>query len=57
MGQPKRKQSKRRSALRRGANQYKAPTLAKAKDGSACLSHRVNPVTGEYRGRKVIEVE
>ncbi len=57
MGQPKRKQSKRRSALRRGANQYKAPLLAKDADGTACLPHRVNPATGMYRGRKVIDVE
>ena len=58
MGQPKRKQSKRRSALRRGANQYKAPLLSKDPvDGTACLPHRVNPTTGMSRGRKVVDVE
>ncbi|HIV03635.1 MAG TPA: 50S ribosomal protein L32 [Candidatus Spyradosoma merdigallinarum] len=57
MGQPKRKQSKRRSALRRGANQFKAPLLAKDADGSAIRPHRVNPATGTYRGRKVVEVD
>ncbi len=57
MGQPKRKQSKRRSALRRGANQYRAPLLAKDADGTVFLPHRVNPATGMYRGRKVIDVE
>jgi large subunit ribosomal protein L32 len=34
MANPKRKQSKRRSRLRRGANQFHAPELSKASDGS-----------------------
>ena len=55
MANPKRKQSKRRSRLRRGANQFHAPELNKAADGSLYQRHRVNPVTGEYRGRKVID--
>ena len=55
MANPKRKQSKRRSRLRRGANEFHAPELSKAADGSLYRRHRVNPVTGEYRGRKVID--
>ena len=55
MGNPKRKQSKARSRKRRGANQYKAPQLAKDADGAVHASHRVSPSTGKYRGRQVID--
>ncbi|MDR2429756.1 MAG: 50S ribosomal protein L32 [Puniceicoccales bacterium] len=59
MGQPKRKQSKRRSRLRRGANQsLRAPLLAKDPvDGTAFRPHHVNPINGTYRGRTVFETE
>ena len=58
MANPKRKQSKRRSALRRGANRFKAPQLATdPTDGSKFQPHRVNPSNGMYRGRQVVTVE
>lgn len=57
MANPKRKQSKRRSANRRAANAFQAPEFAKDKDGSLMRSHRVNPKTGTYRGRQVLNVE
>ncbi len=58
MANPKRKQSKARSAKRRGANQYVAPQLSTdPTDGTLFMPHRVNPVNGMYRGRQVIEVE
>lgn len=58
MGQPKRKQSKSRSRKRRGANAFKFPQLAKdPADGTLSLPHHVNPNTGMYRNRQVIEVE
>lgn len=57
MAQPKRKNSKQRSHKRRGAQRFKAPQLAKEKDGSLFMPHHVNPETGIYRGRQVIEVE
>ncbi|HRE07296.1 MAG: 50S ribosomal protein L32 [Verrucomicrobia bacterium] len=58
MANPKRKQSKRRSANRRAANAFKAPELARdPSDGSACRPHRVNPKSGTYRGRQVLSVE
>ena len=58
MAQPKRKQSKQRSRLRRGANQYEAPQLSTdPTDGSAFLPHHVNPANGMYRGRQVLNVE
>jgi large subunit ribosomal protein L32 len=54
MANPKRKQSKRRSANRRAAN---APQVAKdPTDGSAFRPHRVNPNNGMYRGRQVLDV-
>lgn len=58
MGQPKRKQSKMRSRLRRGAHNFKMPLLAKdPADGSLVMPHHVNPETGTYRDRQVFDVE
>ena len=57
MANPKRKQSKRRSANRRAGNAYIAPEFAKDTDGGAFRPHRVNPKTGMYRGRQVLSVE
>jgi large subunit ribosomal protein L32 len=57
MANPKRKQSKRRSANRRAANAFVAPEFAKDTDGGAFRPHRVNPKTGIYRGRQVLNVE
>lgn len=58
MANPKRKQSKSRSAHRRAANAFKAPQLARdPADDSAVRPHRVNPRTGMYRGRQVLTVE
>ena len=58
MANPKRKQSKRRSANRRAANAFKAPQLAVyPSDGGAVRPHRVNPKSGLYRGRQVLTVE
>ena len=57
MGQPKRKHSKQRSLKRRGANRFTAPQLAKDADGSVIRPHRVNPETGQYRGRQVLDLE
>ncbi|HVW20395.1 MAG TPA: 50S ribosomal protein L32 [Opitutaceae bacterium] len=57
MANPKRKQSKRRSANRRAANAFQAPQFARDSDGNYSRPHRVNPVTGMYRGRQVLDVE
>jgi len=58
MANPKRKQSKRRSANRRAANAFQAPQFAAdSADGSLSRPHRVNPKTGLYRGRQVLNVE
>ena len=58
MGQPKRKQSKQRTRLRRAANKYELPQVAKDQtDGSFFMRHTVNPSNGIYRGRQVISVK
>lgn len=58
MGQPKRKQSKQRSRLRRGANNFKLPQVSKdPTDGTLFVPHRVNPSNGTYRGKQVISVK
>ena len=57
MVQPKRKHSKQRSRKRRGANRFEEPQLAKEPDGTLTRPHRVNPETGQYRGRQVLDVE
>ncbi|MDR3316892.1 MAG: 50S ribosomal protein L32 [Puniceicoccales bacterium] len=57
MAQPKRKNSKQRSRKRRGANRFVAPQLARDRSGELCLPHHVNPTTGMYRGRQVLEVQ
>ncbi|MDR0351325.1 MAG: 50S ribosomal protein L32 [Puniceicoccales bacterium] len=57
MAQPKRKQSKQRSRKRRGANRFIAPQFSTDKsDGSLFRLHHVNPETGIYRGRQVIDL-
>ena len=56
MANPKRKQSKRRSRLRRAANQVRAPKLVKdGESGALRRSHRVDPTSGKYRGRQVLD--
>ncbi|MDR0392947.1 MAG: 50S ribosomal protein L32 [Puniceicoccales bacterium] len=58
MGQPKRKQSKMRSRLRRGANNFKMPQLVKdSTEGNWVMRHRVSVHTGTYRNRQVVEVD
>ena len=41
----------------RAANAFIAPEFAKDTDGGAFRPHRVNPKTGIYRGRQVLNVE
>jgi large subunit ribosomal protein L32 len=57
MPEPKRRQSRRRSRLRRSANRYKAPQLSMDTDGSFFMPHRVNPSNGRYRGRQVLPLD
>ncbi|MDR2779274.1 MAG: 50S ribosomal protein L32 [Puniceicoccales bacterium] len=58
MGQPKRKQSKQRSRKRRGANIFSGPELARdPTTGNLFNAHHVNPETGMYRGRQIIDTK
>lgn len=58
MAEPKRKTSKRRSAIRSGAKRFKAAQLSTdPTDGTKFIPHRVNPANGMYRGKQVVEVE
>ncbi|MEP2776630.1 MAG: 50S ribosomal protein L32 [Luteolibacter sp.] len=58
MAVPKRRQSKSRQKMRRGANRWKAPVHATCSDcGATKPSHIACPSCGTYRGRKVLEVE
>lgn len=55
---PKRKHSKRRKNNRRSHDALKLPVLVKdPKTGHMVLPHRVNPNTGEYKGKKVVKVD
>ena len=56
MGQPKRKHSKQRSRKRRVQIVSKNLSL-KEPDGTFVRPHRVNPESGQYRGRQVFDVE
>jgi large subunit ribosomal protein L32 len=40
---------------RRSHDALKKPALTKDETGNASLRHRLSPVTGSYRGRKVID--
>lgn len=41
---------------RRSHHALKPPHLAKDGDGSLYLRHRMNPTTGKYRGRVVVDI-
>lgn len=51
---PKRRHSKRRKNIRRANISLKLPSLTRdPKTGHIVARHRVNPKTGEYKGKKV----
>jgi large subunit ribosomal protein L32 len=57
MAVPKRRQSKSRQKMRRGAKRWQAPILNKCPEcGSPVLSHIACPSCGYYKGRKVLVV-
>ena len=58
MAVPKRRQSKSRQKMRRGANRWKAPIFKTCPEcDSRVPSHIACPSCGYYRGRKVLEVD
>jgi len=58
MANPKRKQSKSRSRQRRAHDALKVPQFYLDKDtGEPMQPHRIDPKTGLYKGRKILDVE
>ncbi len=58
MANPKRKQSKSRSRQRRAHDALKVPQFYLDKDtGEPMQPHRIDPKTGTYKGRKILDVE
>ena len=57
MGVPKRKTSKMRLRIRKGANRWRAPQLNKCNQcGSAKIPHTLCHSCGYYGGRQVLTV-
>ena len=58
MANPKRKQSKSRTRQRRAHDALKTPQFYLDKDtGEPLQPHRIDPKTGMYKGRKVLDVK
>ena len=58
MAAPKRRTSKMKSKLRRGANRWRAPKLNQCPECSTPTpSHIACPACGFYRGRQVLNVD
>ncbi|MCO6510120.1 MAG: 50S ribosomal protein L32 [Aridibacter famidurans] len=58
MANPKRKQSKSRTRKRRAHDALKPPQFYLDKDsGEPMQPHRIDPKTGMYKGRKILDVE
>ncbi|MDB4673459.1 50S ribosomal protein L32 [Verrucomicrobiales bacterium] len=58
MAVPKRRQSKSRQKMRRGANRWSAPTFKTCPDCESTVpSHIACPNCGTYRGRQVLSVD
>lgn len=58
MANPKRKQSKSRTRMRRAHDALKVPQFYLDKEtGEPKQPHRIDPKTGMYKGRKILDVE
>lgn len=58
MAVPKKKISSSKGKMRRAHYNYSAPGLSLDKQsGLYVMPHRVNPTTGYYKGKRVIDVE
>jgi large subunit ribosomal protein L32 len=58
MAVPKRRTSKSKQKMRRGANRWRAPQLKTCPEcGSRVLGHIACPSCGHYRERQVLDVE
>lgn len=50
------RRNRSQTAKRRSHHALKTPNVSKDAAGNAFRSHRVNPVTGMYRGKQIIDV-
>lgn len=58
MPNPKRRHSHTRTRTRRAHDALKVPQFYIDKDtGEAKQPHRIDPETGEYKGRKILDVK
>lgn len=58
MASPKRRTSKMKQKMRRGANRWKAPVLKDCPEcGTKIPGHIACPSCGTYRSRQVLDVE
>jgi large subunit ribosomal protein L32 len=58
MPNPKRRHSKRRTRMRRAHDALKLPQYYIDKEtGEPMQPHRINPLTGMFKGRQVIDVD
>ncbi|MEM8952796.1 MAG: 50S ribosomal protein L32 [Verrucomicrobiota bacterium] len=58
MAAPKRRTSKMKQKMRRGANRWKSPQLKSCPEcGSAVPSHTACPSCGYYKDRQVLSVD
>lgn len=58
MAVPKRRTSKMKQRMRRGANRWRAPKLNVCPEcGSSVPGHTACPQCGNYKGRQVVVVE
>ena len=58
MPNPKRRHSHSRTRMRRAHDHLKVPQYYIDKDtGEALKPHRIDPKTGMYKGRQIIEVD
>ena len=57
MPNPKRKHSKSRTRKRRSHDALKVPQFYVDKEtGEAAQPHRIDPKTGTYKGRKILDI-
>jgi large subunit ribosomal protein L32 len=58
MPNPKRRHSKSRTRKRRAHDALAIPQfIIDENTGEAKLPHRIDPATGEYKGRKILDVK
>ena len=58
MAVPKRRMSKSKSRMRRGANRWRAPLLRTCPEcGNPIPPHIACPSCGHYRGRRVLSID